>query len=403
MTELKVDTISNTATQKSSNDAQLQQVDTLIISNQDKVFDQILKLIEEKQYSWCKVSIDDFHATSQCYDFIGTVIVETSDIPKAQREKICDIIRSLDSQSIGTILINNHINFPVGNYDLVSVLETGSIEELRGSLSSNIIYHKKLTKVDDIIEDSHVEDTEEQLKMAGHVQRDFLPESLPDNKYVKFASVFQPADWVSGDIYDARRLDEQHIGFYIADAVGHSMPAALLTMFLKQALVMRETTGNDYRIYSPTEVISNLNKRMVEQKLSGSLFATCCYCLLNIRTMQLQYARAGHPYPILVDKNNKVKQLQSRGSLLGVFENAEFIQETVQLNHGDRLFMYSDGAEHIIGKPQDDGQLVLHEDFRSITELSIDRMVDMFDVLVRNRTVSNVERDDITVLGLEIL
>ena len=116
---------------------------------------------------------------------------------------------------------------------------------------------------------------------------------------------------------------------------------------------------------------------MVEQHLSGSLFATCCYCLLNIRTMQLQYARAGHPYPLLINKHNKIKQLQSRGSLLGVFENAQFIQETVQLEPGDRLFMYSDGAEHIIGNPQENGQLELNQDFESLTELSIDRMLDI--------------------------
>ena len=93
--------------------------------------------------------------------------------------------------------------------------------------------------------------------------------------------IYEPAEWVSGDLYDVRRLDEQHIGFYIADAVGHSMPAALLTMFLKQAICMRETHGNQYRIHSPLEVIREANQRMAEQHLKGCLFATCCYGLLN--------------------------------------------------------------------------------------------------------------------------
>ena len=107
----------------------------------------------------------------------------------------------------------------------------------------------------------------EQLKMAGQVQRNFLPARLPDNEDLRWSAVFQPADWVSGDIYDVARLDEEHIGFYITDAVGHSMPAALLTMFLKQALVMRETQGNEYRIFEPLEVIEHLNAKMAEQKL----------------------------------------------------------------------------------------------------------------------------------------
>lgn len=402
MTELLVQSIINQTAEK-ENQQKTTSVDTLILSNQEKVFDQIMKLIEEKDYVWCKSNVEDFLEIIDKFDFIGTVVMETSDIPKTQREHIAEAIRTLDAKGVATVLINNHINFPIGNFDLVSVLETGSVEELRGRVVTNITYHKKLTKVDEIIEDQHTEELEEQLIMAGQVQRDFLPAGLPDNKYVKFASIFQPADWVSGDIYDATRLDEQHIGFYIADAVGHSMPAALLTMFLKQAMVMRETVGNDYRIFSPEEVMSSLNNKMAEQKLSGSLFATCCYCLLNIRTMQLQYARAGHPYPLLINKKNKVKQLQARGSLLGVFPDAQFKQETVQLKQGDRLFMFSDGAEHIIGTPQDNGDLYLHEDFQSLTELSIDKMVDTFDILVRNRTLTGAERDDITILGLEIL
>ncbi|GAH56406.1 unnamed protein product, partial [marine sediment metagenome] len=76
------------------------------------------------------------------------------------------------------------------------------------------------------------DDTVEQLRMAGQVQRNFLPARLPNSDTIRWATVFLPADWVSGDIYDIARLDERHIGFYVADAVGHSMPAALLTMLL---------------------------------------------------------------------------------------------------------------------------------------------------------------------------
>jgi len=83
----------------------------------------------------------------------------------------------------------------------------------------------------------------EQLRVAGMVQRDFLPAKLPNSNKLHWGTIFLPAEWVSGDIYDVMRIDESHIGFYVADVVGHGMPAALLTMFLKQALVMRQTSG----------------------------------------------------------------------------------------------------------------------------------------------------------------
>ncbi len=81
---------------------------------------------------------------------------------------------------------------------------------------------------------------DEELRLAARLQQDFLPKSLPNVGRLHFHTLFRPAGYVSGDLYDVMRLDERRIGFYMADAVGHGMPAALLTMFLKHALVTKE-------------------------------------------------------------------------------------------------------------------------------------------------------------------
>jgi len=243
----------------------------------------------------------------------------------------------------------------------------------------------------------------EQLQMAGLVQRDFLPSYLPDSDRLRWITTFLPAESVSGDIYDVARLDEQHIGFYIADVVGHGMPAALLTMFLKQALVMRETSGSSYRIFSPAEVMENLNLRMTTQKLSGCQFATCCYCLLNIETLKLTYARGGHPYPILIRPNEDPQGLEIQGSLLGIFENAKYTQQTIQLHRGDKLIIYSDGAESVIGCFDDTGSFNFTEKFRELTCLPIAEMEERFSFLVQNQEPEPSGIDDITMVGLEIL
>jgi len=248
-----------------------------------------------------------------------------------------------------------------------------------------------------------VDSLTEQLRMAGLVQRDFLPAQLPNCDEVQWATIFLPAEWVSGDIYDVVRLDEEHIGFYVADAVGHSMPAALLTIFIKQALVMRETIENNYRIFSPAEVMKNLNVRIASQKLSGYQFATCCYCLLNIKTLQLTYARAGHPYPIIIRGRKQPEQLELRGSLLGIFEQAEYMQRTIQLDPGDKLMLYSDGAEPFIGGFDDLTGFNFNEEFCEVKDLSIVEMMNRFHTLTQNRKVEPSEIDDITAVGLQIL
>jgi sigma-B regulation protein RsbU (phosphoserine phosphatase) len=247
----------------------------------------------------------------------------------------------------------------------------------------------------------YAEQLETQLKMAGAVQRDFLPRSLPDNDKFNWSVSFMPADWVSGDIYDITRLDEEHIGFYLADAVGHSIPAALLTMFIKQAIVMRETTGHTYKIFTPLEVINNLNKKMCEQQLSGCQFATCCYCLLNTKTLRLDYCRAGHPYPLIINSQNNVSQLQSKGALLGVFDNAQFEQGSTQLKTGDKLILYSDGAEPLMGIEQNDSNLNFHREFGELLGLPGRQLTAKFEELSK-ATKNPAEVDDISVIVLEI-
>jgi sigma-B regulation protein RsbU (phosphoserine phosphatase) len=247
-----------------------------------------------------------------------------------------------------------------------------------------------------------IEGFREQLRLAGLVQRDFLPSQLPNSEQVRWAASFLPAEWVSGDIYDVARIDEQHIGFYVADAVGHSMPAALLTIFVKQALQMRQTIENSYRIFAPAEVMKNLNQKMTGQKLSGYQFVTCCYCLLNLKTGQLTFARAGHPYPILLRQGQPPQQLEARGSLLGIFENAEFIQQTVQLQSGDRLLLYSDGAESLIGRLHDKEGFQYTDEFLAMQDGSINEIVDRLTDMATNRQVSPAEIDDLTIIGLQL-
>lgn len=243
----------------------------------------------------------------------------------------------------------------------------------------------------------------EQLTMAGQVQRDFLPRFLPDSDKYRWAVTFLPAEVVSGDIYDVSRVDENHIGFYVADVVGHGMPAALLTMYLKQAIMMRETIGNSYRIFQPEEVLTKLNLRMTEQKLSGNQFATCCYCLLNIETNELTFARGGHPYPVLIRPGCQPEQLQEQGSLVGVFGNAKFVQQTIKLNKGDKLLLYSDGAERFIGRFNDEGSFVFLDEFIGYKDLTINELNDRLSLEAQNRQFNPDDLDDITIVGFEII
>jgi sigma-B regulation protein RsbU (phosphoserine phosphatase) len=410
--------------------------DVLYLTNRGQVPVEIKRLLKQKGLSVTVLPIDKFADVRDRLDLIGTVIIDAEDPDMAQQQSLARMIESLEMENIGVILLTNRIEIPIKSFSLsparssfsmAGTVQSVSIDDLWVRISLNLAYRKKGSGNSGLrvkpavpastIKRIHqskfgeqlqmtgalVDSLAEQLRMAGLVQRDFLPAQLPNCDEVQWATIFLPAEWVSGDIYDICRLDEQHIGFYIADAVGHAMPAALLTIFVKQALVMRETLGNDYRIFSPAEVMKNLNLRMAGQKLSGYQFATSCYCLLNTKTLQLTYARAGHPYPILMRPNQQPRQLEIRGSLLGVFEQAEYVQDTVQLERGDKLLLYSDGAEPVIGGF--DGVAGFHftEEFCRVKDLTVVEMMDQFNTLIQTQKLAPAEIDDITMLGLEIL
>ncbi len=408
--------------------------DVLYLTNEQQMPFEIKRLLKQRKLSYTILPIDKFPQVRNRLDMVGTVIIDTVDLDTVQQQKLARIIESLEMENIGVILLNDRMEAPVKSFSLTpaktsfsmaATMESISIDELWVRISVNLAYRKKSTgmavkpavpprQVQTIYKNrlaeqlsmtgTLVDNLAEQLRLAGLVQQDFLPTKLPNCNEVRWATVFLPAEWVSGDIYDVVRIDEQHIGFYVADVVGHGMPAALLTIFLKQALVMRETIENNYRIFSPAEVMRNLNVRMAAQKLSGYQFATCCYCLLNIKTLQLTYSRAGHPYPILIKPRQQPQHLEIQGSLLGIFGQAEYIQETIQLQPGDKLLVYSDGAEPFTGSTGEDiVSFNFSEEFCEIKDLQVVEMMDNFNALAQNKDIGPAEVDDITMVALEIL
>jgi phosphoserine phosphatase RsbU/P len=192
---------------------------------------------------------------------------------------------------------------------------------------------------------------DEEMRLAARLQVDFLPRTLPQIGNISFGVFFRPASYVSGDIYDVARLDEDHVAFFVADAVGHGMPAALLTIFLKRTLQTKEFTKDGYRLILPDEALAHLNNELVGQQLSMCQFVTMVYAVLNTKTLTLQWSRAGHPSPMRLRTNGSAEELDLDGALLGVFADEKFPLQTVQLAPGDSILMYSDGFESAFTDP----------------------------------------------------
>jgi sigma-B regulation protein RsbU (phosphoserine phosphatase) len=237
-----------------------------------------------------------------------------------------------------------------------------------------------------------------ELALAQRIQTSFLPHSLPQVPHVRFAVNYLLCGRVGGDFYDVFRLDEQHVGFYVADAMGHGVPASLLTIFVKKGVKAKEVFGQQYRLIPPDEVLGRLNRDLIEQQLSEQPFITMAYALFNHQDGTLQFARAGHPYPVYVPRCGDVELWRQEGLLLGVLE-ARFPCHGYRLSPGDKLLLYSDGIDSAVfeGLPAGADSLlacaVRHRD------LPVQEFVAR---LTRDLFGASAPPDDLTLLGLEM-
>jgi phosphoserine phosphatase RsbU/P len=283
----------------------------------------------------------------------------------------------------------------------VSAAPSGDIETLQREVAGLQEEISQLKRRGDKL-NFHLSRIDEELRLAARLQQDFLPKTLPQIGQIHFHTLFRPASHVSGDFYDVLRLDEKNIGFYIADAVGHGVPAALLTMFIKHALATKQIGAGGYRLLSAAETMTRLNDTLIEQALSAATFATALYGTINIETRQVTFARAGHPLPMVLRKNGQIESLDCEGGLLGVFPDEVFEQCTVTLEVGDRLLLVTDGVEVAFGNDIATSQQRWFDELNARRNLPAEQFLQEFGNLIDSANDGISLRDDLTMLVLEI-
>lgn len=224
----------------------------------------------------------------------------------------------------------------------------------------------------------------DELNLAATVQREMLPRRLPAVEGVQVGVLFRPAGYVSGDIYDVVQLDQEHLGFFVADAVGHGVPAALMTMVITRSLRMthaHERTGA-IEIVPPAEAMTRLNDELCRgQPEHSPRFSTAVYGVLNVRTREVRLVGAGHPPPIRVraagsthdlDRAVRLDRLPTDGPLLGVFPGERYEEISLRLEPGETLLLYSDGFETAFAPPDTGSPASAHR--RKSSELYLEEL-----------------------------
>ena len=178
-----------------------------------------------------------------------------------------------------------------------------------------------------------------ELDVASGIQQSILPTVFPSRDDYQIYASMEPARNVGGDFFDVVRLEGNRVGLAIADVSDKGVPAALFMMssrtWMKGAAISSPEPGT---------VLGEVNALLHEDN-ETQMFVTVLYAVYDPETGEFTYASGGHDAPLLVHPDGSSELLPLTGGIaLGIVSDLAYGQNSVVLDHGDTLVLYTDGV-----------------------------------------------------------
>ena len=178
-----------------------------------------------------------------------------------------------------------------------------------------------------------------ELEMGRTIQNSVLPVDFPDQECYRLAAGMYAAREVGGDFYDFFPIDDRHIAVLIADVSGKGITAALYMMNSKALLKELIQSGMD-----PAEAFDQANRELCRNN-KAHMFLSAFLGVLDLSTGILTCVSAGHNPPLLKHAHGNWEFLRVKHSIvLGVTTKKTYTGVSIELQPGDRLFLYTDGV-----------------------------------------------------------
>jgi sigma-B regulation protein RsbU (phosphoserine phosphatase) len=242
-----------------------------------------------------------------------------------------------------------------------------------------------------------------ELDMASKVRDVIFPHIVNNNRF-NFSVYSKPVDKVSGDYYDIFDLGDSRYGFLIVDVQGHGLPAAMITMIIKEKFRLYTPGYSD-----PAELIKLINNEVVEiieaMDKESALYFTAFYMIIDTNNI-IYSVDAGHICPFLIRKEMKrIELLKSGGIPIGISREMDnmYITFKTKAESGDKIVLYTDGiieARNADKKQYGMGGIIntLKRDFREPAD-------SLLKSIIRDLagfTNLNMLKDDATLFVIEL-
>ena len=250
-------------------------------------------------------------------------------------------------------------------------------------------------------EHSQLESLKSDLAVASEIQHAILPRVFPpfpeDADKLDIAASMTPAKDIGGDFYDFFRIDDDRIGFVMADVSGKGIPAAI---FMAVSRTLIRATG--IRGVSPANCLTYVN-RLLAQDSVDCMFVTVFYGIYNVKTGEVSYSNGGHNPPYVLKNDGTVEALpMAQDPMVGAIDDIEFHEAQLQLGIGDALVLFTDGVTEAMNSANEEfGESRLEETLEEVTLHSCQQIIEAIKADVATFVDGAEQSDDITVMALK--
>jgi sigma-B regulation protein RsbU (phosphoserine phosphatase) len=295
-------------------------------------------------------------------------------------------------------------NQPAFAYEMIRTLSTRLVDAEDLTIRDLRQKNRALLKAYEDLEAAQAqiiekERMERELEVARQIQMSILPRVLPLREGYDFGARIVPMTAVGGDFFDFIPLEEDKLGIAIGDVSDHGVPAALF-----MAMTMTLLRAEARRTLNPVEVLINANRQLLETNALG-MFVTVLYAVLDLKSGELHFGRAGHELPILLDASaNNLEVSRALGQPLGLFIDPQIDEKIMRIPPEGVLVLYTDGVTDAINP---DAKLFGLEELITVlkdeTPASAQSICDsVWKALERYRGTRD-QLDDITLIALRSL
>jgi sigma-B regulation protein RsbU (phosphoserine phosphatase) len=268
-----------------------------------------------------------------------------------------------------------------------------------------------------IAEQKEKERLQSELEIAHEVQAQLFPRAISGTSSLELHGICRPARIVSGDYYDFLSYGPDQVGIAVGDISGKGISAALLMATIHSAVRAYEheqlisvstaaAYGTNTRVAaleahvatpSPAQMLWLLNRHLY-QSTQPEKYATLFLGFYDDIKHRLTYANAGHLPPIILASDGSCRRLETGGTVVGLFPDRDYQEETVELFPGDLFIAFSDGMTEPENEFGEFGEERLIETVAAYRHLPLERITEHAVSAIQDWIGSTEQPDDITLV-----